>query len=308
MSAADIRDGLFDRFYEIASKDKRVILLSSDMDAFSLRRFKQDFPDRYINVGVAEQNMINMAAGLAMAGKKVFCYGIAAFATSRCYEQIKINMCSNNLDITLIGAGAGFSFEYDGPTHHGLQDLAIMRIIPELTIYNLSSVDTAADAVDAAYRNAGPSYIRLDKGVFPDYSQPSMGFDQGYRVLKSLEKNNLVATGYMVQVALEVANNLGKDLPLGVVDLFRIKPVSKQFFKEVVQGSSRLLSIEENLLSGGLGTILAEMIVDGQCQTMLHRLAVPDRQYSRYGSRDWFHKTLQLDAESLAERISEAIT
>ena len=140
MSGIDIRDAFFDSFYELGAADESVVFLSSDMDAFSLRKFKNDFPERFVNVGVAEQNMVNVAAGLAIAGKKVFCYGIGAFVTMRCYEQIKVNLCSNNLNVNIIGAGAGFSFGHDGPTHHGLQDVALMRVLPEMSIIDFISL------------------------------------------------------------------------------------------------------------------------------------------------------------------------
>ena len=137
----DIRDAFFDELYIKGSQNKDIVILSADMDAFSLRKFSKDFPEQYINVGVSEQNMINIAAGLALSGKIVFCYSIASFATMRCFEQIKVNICSLNLPVSIIGAGAGFSFGYDGPTHHGHQDLSSMRLIPEMTILELSSND-----------------------------------------------------------------------------------------------------------------------------------------------------------------------
>ena len=188
----DIRDAFFDQIYLRGSDNKDIIVLSADMDAFSLRNFSKDFPNQYINVGVSEQNMINIAAGLALSGKTVFCYSIASFATLRCYEQIKVNLCSLNLPVIIVGAGAGFSFGYDGPTHHGLQDLSSMRLLPEMSILELSSNELAKKSVDFSIENKGPTYIRLDKGPFPEWKEHKISFEKGYRILKPLNNINLV--------------------------------------------------------------------------------------------------------------------
>jgi len=151
----DIRDAYFDTILEEVRLNKDILVLSADMDAFSLRVFEKEFPSQYLNVGVSEQNMINVAAGLALSGKIVFCYSIAAFATMRCLEQIKVNICSMNLPVTIVGAGAGFSFGYDGPTHHGHQDLSSMRLLPEMRIIELSSNDLAVKAVEYSLGEKG---------------------------------------------------------------------------------------------------------------------------------------------------------
>ena len=121
-----------------------------------------------------------MSSGSCIVQKKVFCYSIASFATLRCFEQIKVNICSLKLPVTIIGAGAGFSFGYDGPTHHGHQDLSSMRLLPEMSIVELSSNDLAQKAVDFSLENNGPLYIRLDKGTFPEWSEHEVDFSKGF--------------------------------------------------------------------------------------------------------------------------------
>ena len=230
LDKADIRDAFFDQLYFKGSTDNNIVILSADMDAFSLRRFSKDFPDQYINVGVSEQNMINIASGLALSGKTIFCYSIASFATLRCYEQIKVNLCSLNLPVTIIGAGAGFSFGYDGPTHHGHQDLSSMRLLPEMTIIELSSNELAQKAVDFCINNNGPAYVRLDKGPFPEWKNNDVDFSKGFRILKPLNKINLITNGFMTRTALKVSNTLNsKGIKCGVIDLFRVKPIPDKF-------------------------------------------------------------------------------
>lgn len=160
----DIRDAFFDELYLIASKDKKVIFLTADMGAFGLERFKKDLPDQFINMGVAEQNTVSVAAGLALGGKKVFIYSIAAFITQRCYEQIKIDLCQMKLPVTIIGSGPGLSYGSDGPTHHAVSDVVIMSVLPDMTILTPRSLEEAERAVRMAYESKTPVYIRLGKG------------------------------------------------------------------------------------------------------------------------------------------------
>ena len=306
LDQVDIRDAFFDQIYLRGSYNENIIILSADMDAFSLRKFSKDYPNQYINVGVSEQNMINIAAGLAISGKIVFCYSIASFATLRCFEQIKVNLCSLNLPVTIIGAGAGFSFGYDGPTHHGLQDLSSMRLLPEMTILELSTNDLAQKSVDFSIKNKGPNYIRLDKGPFPEWKNCEISFSKGFRIIKPLSNINLITNGYMTRKVLEVADLLEeKGLRCGVVDLFRIKPFPETFFKEVIITSKKLISIEESCITGGLGTTLSEIIAQSSHGCHLKVIGFPDKQFIEYGEREWFHKKYQLDKKGIVQKLND---
>jgi len=304
LTKVDIRDAFFDQLYLRGSENKNIVVLSADMDAFSLRKFSKDFPKQYINVGVSEQNMINIAAGLAISGKTVFCYSIASFATLRCYEQIKVNLCSLNLPVTIIGAGAGFSFGYDGPTHHGHQDLSSMRLLPEMTIIELSSNDLAIKAVDFVFKNNGPLYIRLDKGPFPNWENFNANFTKGFRILKPLKDLNLITNGYLTRTVLDVANILiDKGIECGVVDLFIIKPLPDKLYKEVICSSKKIVSIEESCKTGGLGTALSELIAQNKKNCQLKVIGAPDKQFIEYGEREWFHQKYLLDEKGIVRLI-----
>jgi len=300
----DMRDAFFDEIYEIGRSDKNVVFLTDDMDAFSLRRFKADMPGQFINVNVAEQGMINTAAGLAMCGKKVFAYGIASFVTMRCYEQIKVNIASMRLPVTIIGVGPGFSFEFDGPTHHGTQDVAIMRAIPEMTIFNLSDTSVASRAARLAYMSEGPVYVRLDKGAFPILSQEDEDFLTGFRVVKPLADINIVSTGYMTPIAVSVTEELAsRSLDVGLVDLYRLKPVGDLFYESVLAVSERVVTLEESASTGGLGTIVCELLADHGRPIRVTRLASKDKQFVSYGRRSWFHGQNGIDRASVVNAI-----
>ena len=305
-SEIDMRDAFFDEVYNIGKADRDVVFLTDDMDAFSLRRFQRDFPNQFINIGVAEQNMINVAAGLASCGKRVFTYGIASFVTMRCYEQIKVNLASMNLPVTMIGVGPGFSFEFDGPTHHGTQDVTIMRAIPEIIIYNLSDISLAARAAHLAYRANGPVYVRLDKGKFPILSDESEDFSDGFRVLRPLEEVNIVSTGFMTLQALMVADELAKhSVQVGVVDLYRLKPIDDGLFHTILEPSRKIVTLEESSRVGGIGSIVSEILADKGSDVGLKRFASQDKQFISYGSRGWFHAQNNLDVASIVAALAK---
>lgn len=304
----DIRDAFFDRVCELGRKNSNIIVLSGDLDAFSLQSFSRERPSQYINVGVSEQNMINVAAGLAISGKTVFCYSIASFMTLRCFEQIKVNICSMNLPVVMVGAGTGFSFGFDGPTHHGHLDLSSMRLLPEITVIDLSSTDLASKAVDFATKSNSPTYIRLDKGIFPNWDANQADLCKGFRILKRLHKVNLISNGYMVKEVMKVTehlNNVGIDC--GVVDLFRVKPFPATLYKEVICASDMVVTIEEGCKTGGLGTALSELIAQNEKNCLLRVIAAPDKQFIEYGERDWFHKKYQLDHVHMANAIQNMV-
>lgn len=305
----DIRDAFFDRLLALGARDERIIVMTNDMDVFSLRRFKQEHPNRFINIGVAEQNMINVASGLASCGKMVVVYGISSFVTFRCYEQIKFNVCSMKLPLVLVGVGSGFTFSFDGPTHHGTQDIAVMRALPEMSIFNPGDTVSASNCADQVVRARSPAYVRIDKGPFPALYEGSQPLDHGYGVLRPLADVNIVSTGYMTPRMLAVADALvERGTPVGVVDLFRLKPLSDRFATDVLGQSRCIVTVEENAVTGGLGTILSEVIADGGWAIRLLRLAAPDEQLLRYGERDWVLAGYGLDNESILDRVAQFAT
>jgi transketolase len=309
----DMRDAFFDEIYKIGKADPNVVFITDDMDAFGLRAFKRDFPERFVNIGVAEQNLVNVASGLAACGKKVFIYGICSFMTSRCFEQIKINICGMGLPVTIIGVGAGFSFGFDGTTHHGIQDVALMRTIPEMAILNPSDAASAAACARWSYEAKGPTYVRLDKGTFPEFYAPGESalaeIARGFKIVvpPRAQGITIVSTGYMTSRAVAIAGELEKqNIAVGVVDLLRVKPVGGDFFT-AIQKSKGIVTLEENSLSGGIGTALSELLADKASTITLWRLGVADKQFLSYGSRDWFHQANGIDVASVVEFIKARV-
>jgi len=299
----DIRDALFDQIYDFAERDKDVVFITADTDAFSLHKFKEDFPDRFINVGVAEQAMVTVAAGLALSGKKVFIYAIIPFITMRVFEQIKATICSMNLPVTIIGAGAGLSFGYDGPTHHAIQDIGIMRMLPEMQIYNPFDAYTAADCALSSYHSGKPSYIRLDKGEYPNreyHLQDGICTDIN-------NKNNradiaIICTGTIYHTIKEIIPAFPKHVYL--FNVLRLKPLTIDRLLGSLYNMSTILVFEENSRTGGLGTMLKETLIDKTQMTLKH-YSLEDEQIFKYGTREYLLKKNSLDKESIYNILKE---
>lgn len=300
----DVRDAFFDEVYEIASKDKNVIFISADADAFSLKRYKEELPNQFINVGVAEQNMALVATGLALAGKKVFIYSITPFIAMRCFEQIKVNICSMNLPVYIVGLGSGYSFSYDGPTHHATQDIAVMRTLPEVTILNPCDETASQQAARDCYSNNGPTYIRIDKGSFEDVHDQN-SCKSGLKEITKKSKVKVISTGYATHIALNIIKDLKVDVD--VVDIYRLKPLNEQYLVSILSDSDAVVVLEENTLAGGLGSMMCELLVDNNLNTKLVRLALEDKQELEFGTRDWLISNGGLSTEIISTTILDLL-
>jgi len=304
VSDIDIRDAFFDEVYTIASEDSNVMFLTADMGAFSLNKFKKDLSSQYINVGVAEQNLVSIAAGLALGGKKVFIYTIASFITQRCYEQIKIDLSCMRLPVTIIGSGPGITYSSDGPTHHAIQDVAIMRALPEMMILNPSDPVTAAAAARIAYKSHAPVYVRLDKGKLPLLYGKKEDFSDGLALLKEGRDLMIITTGVMVHQAFRVTDELAKhSIDAGIIDLYRIRLVNEELLLAFIEKSDRIVTLEEHSIIGGIGSIISEILVDKEKVLPLKRIAIADKNCGGYGDREWMHSFYGLDVNSITKTI-----
>ena len=305
MNIISMRDIFFDSLYEEARKNKDIIVISADMGAPALDKFRRDFKSRFINVGIAEENMVTIAAGLALAGKKVFIYAIMPFVTSRCYEMIKVDLSLMNLPVTVVGVGAGFSYDDSGPTHHSTDDIAIMRTLPNMTVLSPSDIFSTARFARAVCGMAGPSYVRLDREVLPVIYKKDDDFSSGLSSLKTGGDLIIIATGNMVHIALEAARKLAREHSLicGVIDLYRVKPINSELLLKNIKGVKRVVTLEEHLISGGLGSAIAETLADNGSKAALKRLAVPDKYYYAYGGRKNIQALCRLDAKGVTNEI-----
>jgi len=208
--------------------------------------------------------------------------------------------------VTTIGVGSGFSYDDSGPTHHSTDDVAFMRVLPNLTILNGSDSLMAARFADMACRIPGPSYVRLDRKVLPSLYKKGTTFEEGLSILKPGKDLWIIATGNMVHRALEVADELGREsIEAGVIDLYRLKPIDSNFLLKIIDSAEAIVTLEEHLLAGGLGSIVAEIVADAGRAVPLKRIGIPDRYYYAYGGRENIQKICGLDQDQIRKTILE---
>ena len=303
------RDAFWNEVYDIARADPRVMIVSADMGAPALDRFRRDLGAQFVNVGIAEQNAVTVSAGLSLSGMKVFTYAIAPFITLRCYEQTKCVLAAMKVPVTLVGVGAGFSYDDSGPTHHTVEDLAVMRILPSMTVHSVTDGNMARWVARTSCGLAGPNYVRLDRQPWPDVYRPSDDFARGLTLLRDGRDAVMVTTGTVVHQALRAAEALAPmGVSCGVIDLHTL-PVNGKLLIEALDGVKRVFTVEEYTLDGGLGGAVCEVLADHGRQVTLKRLALDFREgyCYRYGGRQNLLRLHGLDAESLAETVSRAV-
>lgn len=303
-----MRDAFFTGLYEIFKKDKNCIFITADNGAPTLDRFAKDFPKQYYNVGIAEQQLIGMACGMAFEGKKVYTYAIAPFVTIRCYDQNKLDMCAMNLPIINLGVGAGYAYDIMGPSHHMVEDISVMRTLPNLVMYGPSDVTTARALVDISYQNPSPQYIRFDRAGIPDlYEGQNIHFEDGLVQAygNGTSDVTIIATGIMVHNALKVAKNLQQQgIRASVIDLFRLKPINQELLLELIKNSRSLVTMEEHLLAGGMGSAVIEILSDRDVKIPTLRIGQDDRFVFDYGGREVIWEKYGLDVASVTQKVS----
>ena len=305
-----MRDTFSDVLYDLIQKDKRVILVTSDTGAICHDKIKADFSDQYLNIGIAEQNMIGVAAGLAMAGKLVYAYAIIPFAAMRCYEQIRVDLCCMGLPVTVVGVGAGFDYSTLGPTHHGTEDIALMRALPGITIFSPSDSIMVEKIVKISYKLPGPKYIRLDRTGIPlIYQGRNEDFTKGIAVLRMGADLCIIATGRMVYNALMVADTLAKyAIKATVVDLYRIKPLAEDLLFKTIKNFAVVVTLEEHFLTGGIGTIINEVLVKKRKRCLIKNFGIPDKFCRQYDiKREYLQGLMGLDIKSVVSSLIRMI-
>ena len=302
----DFRDAVFNAVAEIMSKDKDVFVLYNDMGAMGLDKIRKEFPGRVINAGIAEQNMASVAAGLTMTGKRVFIYGIIAHIFSRGFEQIRNDICCPNLPVTILGVGSGLSYGTDGPTHHGVQDIAVMRTLPNMAIYNPADSVSAHASVKLAYERGGPGYIRMDKEQLPALYGPETDFHTGFNILHKGSDIALLATGVLVHRAIEAARQLADEgISVRVMDIFRLKPIDCHAFYTAIEDVNAVLTVEENSPIGGLSSIIAELIALYNRKITFASVTLNDEAMMSAASRRWAEAKYGLTLDSIIMKLRQ---
>lgn len=297
-----MRQAFSNALVRLALADARILLLTGDHGYSLFDQFRKSCPDQYINAGIAEQNMVGMAAGLARVGFRPFVYGLAAFVPIRTVEQIKLDIAHDELPVVLLGDGAGFVYSHLGTSHQSTEDIACTRAIPQLQLLSPGDRFEMTAAMDYAYATAGPAYLRMGKADLGDvHTSPINSLEPG-RLLKVREGRSdcpgLIATGSMLRAAVAIADSL----ELMVWSAPMLKPLDVGDVCAAAQTTKSLCTLEEHSVLGGLGAAITE-ITSEHYPTKVIRIGVSDH-FSKYcGSYDYLLREHGLDSESVHERI-----
>ena len=296
--------------HALARRDPRVVFIGSDLGPDTLTELRDEFPDRFFMEGISEQNVIGMAAGMALDGCIPYVNTIATFLTRRCYEQVAVDLCLHDLPVRLIASGGGVVYAPLGPTHLAIEDIAIMRALPNMTVVAVADAEEMRRLMWATLDWPHPIYIRLAKGSDPVVTSPDDGFTLGKAILKRPPGDVLlVSTGVMLGPCLNAADLLAAEgIACGVLHMHTIKPIDADALAELAARVRLIVTVEEHVLTGGLGSAVLETLADrfpGRIPP-LRRLGIPDAFPTKYGSQQEQHKLYGLTAPAIAEAVRTA--
>jgi transketolase len=262
---------------ELGRKNERIVVLDADLCKSTMTKFfEKEFPERFFEMGIGEQNMISVAAGLAISGKIAFANSFAVFAAGRPYDQIRVSVCIGKVNVKITGSSCGISDFGDGATHQGIEDVAIMRAIPNMTILSPADGIETKKIVKAAVDYEGPVYIRIPRNEVPDVTDEKQKFEIGRpTVIRQGKDVTVFAHGYMVYKALKAAEALEKEgVSLRIVNVSTLKPIDEEAIRKFASGVKGVVTVEEHTIVGGLASIVA-YILRGQAIPM-EAIAIQD--------------------------------
>ncbi len=305
-----MRNAFIAALTEVARQDPRVYLLTGDVGFSVFESFASEFPKRFINTGVAEQNMTSVAAGLAACGKIPFTYSIANFPTLRCLEQIRVDACYPNLDVKIVAVGGGLAYGPMGSTHHGTEDIAVLRSLPNMKVIAPADAIEASLATWAAAVQPGPVYIRLSKAGEPQVHKTTPSFKIGRAItLMNGDDLTLIATGNMVASALRAAQELSETFgySVRVLSMHTIKPLDSEAVLKAARETTAILTIEEHSIIGGLGSAVAEVLADSGTPVALRRMALPDAFILEVGTQEYLRGCCKLSVEDIVQTADDLL-
>jgi transketolase len=310
-----MRKRSLDMVHTLARRDERVVFIGSDLSPNLLGEMKKEFPLRYYMEGICEANVIGMAAGMALDGYVPYVNTIATFITRRCYEQVAVDLCLHDLPVRLIGNGGGYVYAPLGPTHQAIEDIAIMRALPHMTVTAACDAEEMSRLMDASLDWPHPIYIRLGKGGDPIISKAERGFAIG-KAIDMIDETAgdsdvlLVGTGVATTQALAAARTLaGEGVRCRLLHLHTIKPLDAEAIVEAAGRTRLVVTVEEHSVVGGLGSAVLEALSDGMSGALppVRRLGIPDRFAAHYGSQAALMKDCNIHAEGIADAVRAAL-
>ena len=305
-----VRDTFFNTVYRMIQSEEDIYIVSADIGAPSLDDLRLYYPEHFINVGIAEQSLISISAGLIKAGKKVVAYGLNPFPVTRAYDQIRCLMGELNIPLILCALNAGLCSANAGYTHMAIEVFGMMRMLPNICIFNPSDLVMAEMLAENVIANEKPCYILFDKAINENfYQKETLNFNKGYYIYQPIKKSKIgiITNGCYVSIIRKIANILAeRSISVKVFDLFKL-PVDKECFIEDIRKCSYIITIEENVLQGGLGSYILEIISDNQLDIPVKRMGInfDNGIPNVFMSCDYIRESQGLTKDSIIEVINE---
>tara|TARA_R110000868_G_scaffold80875_1_gene229217 strand:+ start:16175 stop:17098 length:924 start_codon:yes stop_codon:yes gene_type:complete len=306
-----MRNAFADELTKLGNEDPRVVMLSGDIGNRLFDKYRAAHEDRFFNCGVAEQNMMGVAAGMAMSGLRPIAYTITPFITSRCLEQIRVDVCYQEAPVIIVAVGAGMSYAGLGPTHHSCEDISFLRSLPNMKVVCPADAWEVRAAMRAALQQDNPVYIRMGKKGEPKiHSEIPADFRIGKAL--TIEEGSdvcLLSTGNMLPEVIETARMLkAQGVSARVVSYHTVKPLDEECLAEAFSRFKLVATIEEHSLIGGLGSAVSEWIIDGEVKTQKFlRFGTPDSFFRLSGEQEYAREQLGLSADHMAKAIMAAL-
>jgi transketolase len=300
-----VRASFIGRLTELAGRDRRIMLLTADLGFMVVERFAEAFPDRFVNVGVAEQNMLGLATGLAEAGFLPFCYSIAPFAVLRPLEFIRNGPVAHHLPVRIVGVGGGFDYGPAGYTHHAVEDIAVLRAMPGMTVLAPADADQAAGVLTASWDLPGPVYYRLAKG-----GAPVPGLEGRFALgqvdrLRAGRDVLILATGGIVPEALAAADLLAASgIEATVLGVASLQPAPAEDLRAAIRAAPAVVTLEAHGVTGGLGSLVAEIMAEAGLARPFRRIGAGDATDGRSGSTTWLNAQHGLTGRQVAASVA----
>ncbi len=304
-----MRNAYISAIYDLAGRDERILALVADNGAIVYDKYRRDFGDRFINFGISEANMISVAAGLASAGKVPFAYTIAGFITMRAFEQVRNDVCLQKMNVKLVGIGAGFVYSDLGPTHHTVEDIALMRTLPGMTIFSPADPLEARKATFAAAEIDGPVYLRLATSRTPRIYDTDYDFQIGRGVTVTQGSDiTIVSTGNILHEVRKAVDQLQKSgISARLINIHTIKPFDQEIILKAARQTPAILTVEEHTIFGGLGSIVAEVLMENNLSCRFKRMGLNDTFASGYGSYDEMKEINGLSQKHIAQAAANLL-
>lgn len=301
------REGFGKAIFKIGEKDKNVYVLSADLrDSLKVADFAEAFPDRFIECGVAEQNMVGIAAGLAAEGKIPFTTSFSVFSPARTFDQIRVSVCLSKLPVKIVGGHAGFSNYKDGASHQALEDIAITRVLPNMQIFVPADFNQAVQITLASYKDKGPNYIRLSGESTPNFIHKNLKFKVGQaQVLDEGEEVVVISYGPMLYHVINALKQA--KIKATIINMHTIKPLDKSAILESLEISKKMVVVEDHQVIGGLGSAVAEVLAKSGIKHRLKIIGVKNRFGRSARNIEDLYRYMCLNEGTIARKIKEFV-